>query len=72
VIHRGAHHSTVNTLGFVQFSPGYELGDTVDLLEDVASGALEDLEDDFGRASETVVNLLLLEEVIINCSPLLP
>jgi hypothetical protein len=50
---------------------GYELRDIVGLSEDVASDAVEDLEDDFSVDAEVVVNLLPLEEAI-NGSPPLP
>lgn len=46
---------------------GYELG-IGDLSKDVAGGALDGMEDDFGMATEDVVDLLPLTDVI-NGSP---
>jgi hypothetical protein len=44
-------------LDFVQFRSNYKL-DIGNLSKDVTSSALEDMEDDFGMAFETVVDLL--------------
>lgn len=66
-IHCGACRGVVGTLAFVQFRSGYELG-IGGLSEDMAGGALEDMEDDFGMVAEAMVDLLLMED-IINGSP---
>lgn len=50
-----------------QFRSDFELG-TSDLSKDTTAGALEDFEDDFGMATEVVVDIFLLEDVI-NRSP---
>ena len=67
-VHRGACCGAVGALAFVQFRPGYELCDVFVISEDVAGGALEDIEDDFSVVVEAIVNLLPLEDVI-NGSP---
>lgn len=59
--------NAAGVLAFVQFWSGYELS-TGDLSRDVVVGALEDFEDDFGVATEAVVDLLPVEDVI-NGSP---
>lgn len=51
----------------MQFWSGYELG-TSDLPKDIAAGALEDFEDDFGIVTEAVDIILSLTNVV-NRSP---
>lgn len=67
VVRRGAYCGVAGALAFVQFWSGYEFG-TMDLSEDTTVGALEDFEDDFDIATETMVDIFPLEDVI-NGSP---
>lgn len=59
----GACHGAAGVLAFVQIRSGYVLRDIVGLYEDVTDNALEVLEDDFGVATEAVINLLSLEDI---------
>lgn len=63
VVRLGACYGAAGTLAFVQIRSGYKLRDILGLSEDVTDNALEVLEDDFGVATEAVVNLLSLEDI---------